>query len=161
MSFVLFLLAPVLATPAPAAPYLRPGQAGYSVAKAFTAIVRRNEEVNIQDLSYAFDLPELLNQGLTWHGPFGGYNEARFSAYYDPHESSVGITKIAIFWEAEPTVRLEGKPAISLRLTIFLRPDACPSEMEMAAATGVPMSRGIDMGTDGGAAIPIGVVCYA
>jgi hypothetical protein len=155
MSAVGMLLAAALAAPAPAAPYPRPSQPGYSVAKAFTAIVRRDEEVNIQDLSQAFGLPELLNRAFTWQGPFGGYEEPHFSAYYDPPNSAVGITKIVIDWNAGPLIFLDGKPAVSLSLTIFLRPDACPSKAEMASASGVPMSEGIAPGVDGGPSYPI------
>lgn len=143
MSAAALLLVAALATPASTAPYLRPGEPGYSVAKAFTAIVRRDEEVNIQDLSYAFGLPELLDRALTWQGPFGGYEEPRFSAYYDPPNSAVGITKIVITWNAGPLTRLDGKPGVSLGLSIFLRPGACPSEAEMEAATGVSTSKGM------------------
>lgn len=150
MSAVVMLLTAALAAPAPVAPYPRPGQPGYSVAKAFTAIVRRDEEVNIQDLSQAFGLPELLNRAFTWQGPFGGYDQPRFSAYYDPPNSAAGITKIVIDWNAGPLAHLDGKPAVSLGLTIYLRPDACPSEAEMTAATGVPMSKTMAPGPDGG-----------
>lgn len=147
------MLAAALAVPS--APYPRPGQPGYSVAKAFTAIVRRDEEVNIQDLGQAFGLPELQNGAFTWHGPFGGYDEPRFSAYYDPPNSVVGITKIVIAWNAGPSARLNGKPGVELELTVFLRADACPSEAEMVTATGVPMSKSIAPGFDGGPSYPI------
>lgn len=146
------LLAAVVATPAPAAPYPRPGQSGYSVAKAFVAIVRRDEEVNVQALSYAFGLPKLLDGGFTWHGPFGAYDDARFSAYYDPPNSPLGITKIVILWDDSAMVHFGGKSGYSLGLTVFLRPDVCPTEAEMAAATGVPMSKVMVPGPDGGLA---------
>jgi hypothetical protein len=84
MSPSALFLGVALATPSAVGPYPQPGQPGYSVAKAFTAIVRRDEEVNIQDLSYAFGVPELLNQAFTWHGPFGGYEAPNFFARYDP-----------------------------------------------------------------------------
>lgn len=155
MPVVTMSLAAALAAPTPAAPYPRPGQPGYSVAKAFAAIVRRDAEVNIQDLSYAFDLPKLLDQGFIWHGPFGGYDASSFSAYYDPPNSSVGITKVVIVWNAGPPFQVDGKSTIGLGLNIFLRPDACPSESDMVAATGVPMSRFMAPGVDGGPSYPV------
>lgn len=136
------MLTAVVAAPLLAAPYPRPGEPGYSVAKAFVAIVRRDEEVNVQDLSYAFGLPKLLDDGFIWHGPFGGYGEPRFSAYYDPPKSPLGITKIVIEWDDSLLVHtVSEKSGFSRRLTVHLRPDACPTEAEMVAATGVSMIR--------------------
>ncbi len=133
------------------AAYLRPRQPGYTVAKAFAAIVRRDQEVNVQDLSYAFGLPKLLDQGLIWHGPFGGYDAPQFSAYYDPPNSPLGITKIVIDWDGSTLAKFGGgKSRFTRRLTLHLRPDACPSEAEMAAATGVPMTRFMASGPDAG-----------
>lgn len=147
-------LAAIVAASVPAASYPRPGQPGYSVAKAFVAIVRRDEEVNVQDLSYAFGLPQLLDQGFIWQGPFGGYEKPRFSAYYDPTKSPLGITKIVIEWGDGVVVHAGDKPGISRRLTVHLRPDACPSEAEMAAATGVPVSKAMFPGYDGRPSYP-------
>src|ERR1700761_1145066 len=137
------LLVAALAAPSSGAADPKPGEPGYSIAKTFVAIVRQNKEVDIGTLSGAFGLPELLNGALTWHGPFAGYEEPSFSAFYDPPNSAVGITKIVITWNVGPMTRLNDKPAVSLGLSIFLRPDACPSEAEMVAATGVPLSKGM------------------
>lgn len=139
----------------PPAPYSRPGQSGYSVAKAFVAIVRRDQEVNVQDLSYAFGLPALLNRGFIWHGPFGEYDHFRFSAYYDPPTSPLGITKIVIEWDGNTLGNVATvKSGFTRRLTLHLRPEACPSEAEMAAVTGVPMTKVMVPAPDAGPSYP-------
>jgi hypothetical protein len=121
--------------------YMRPGQPGYSVAKAFTALVRLDAEGNVDDLSYAFDLPKLREQGLVWKGPTHVFTWARFFADYNPPNSSVGISKLEIVWDAGRSVRLDGKPAISISLNISLRTDSCLSREEMEDATEVQMGK--------------------
>lgn len=145
---ILLTAATVAGMPSPPEP--RPGQPGYSVAKAFVTIVRADAEVNMQDLSYAFGIPELSRGGFTWQGPFGTTQTPRFSAYYDPVKSQIGITKIAIFWDFSPLAKISGKSGPLISLTLHLRKEACPTIAEMTQLTGVPLQETNDMGPHGG-----------
>ena len=149
MSVGSIMLAAILTVPVPAAPYPVPGEPGYSVAKAFVAIVRRDDEVNVRAISDAFGLSK-FDRGFFWHGPFGEPSTGRSYTYYDPPNSRLGITKIVVEWNNSAVVHAGGKSGASRSLVVHLRPDACPSEAEMVAATGVPMNKDVFPSTDAG-----------
>jgi hypothetical protein len=145
----LLLTAVLTSTTANASNHANREETSDNIAKAFVAIIRRNGEVNIQDLSSTFNLPG-LDRELIWQGPFGGYQVPIFTGYYDPPDSTFGIRKITITWDMSPLVRPHGQPAILQRLVVFLKSGYCPTEAEMTAATGVQMREMMLPGFDGG-----------
>ncbi|AUC95589.1 hypothetical protein CWS35_16125 [Bradyrhizobium sp. SK17] len=109
---------------------------GTIVAKSVTQIVRDHEEADWQDLATAMRLPELIDNPATWSGPFSKASSPRFTAIYEPPNSSLGIESVMVQWELGAFAHESRKSTISRMLTVKLRPDSCPTPAEMAAATG-------------------------
>jgi hypothetical protein len=126
-------------------------EAGYQIATSVAKLAKSDTEVDVQALSRAFQLPELLpsidRQGaLTWSGPFSHLESPRFQAYYRPPRSSLGIEVIGISWEAS-TKKGDG---FLTTLHIVLKRGFCPSEALLATAIGVNARTMPAPGVDGG-----------
>lgn len=124
---------------------------GYQIAVSVAKLAKSDTEVDVQALSYAFQLPELLpsidRQGaLIWSGPFSHIDAPRFQAYYRPPHSSLGIEVIGISWEAS-TPKGDG---FLTTLHIGLNRGFCPSEALLATAIGGNARTMPASGVDGG-----------
>jgi hypothetical protein len=126
-------------------------EVGYQIAVSVAKLAQSDTEVDVQALSYAFQLPELLpsidRQGaLIWSGPFSHADVPRFQAYYRPPHSSLGIEVIGISWEAS-TPKGDG---FFTTLHVVLKRGFCPGEALLATAVGVNARTMPAPGVDGG-----------
>ena len=124
-------------------------EASYDITRAIAELAKINGEVDVQYLSHYLRLPN-LQRDLTWQGPSSESEPSRFSAYYDPPDSALGIAKVVLLRQTGGSVTFEGKPAEFHSLLLTLKPGYCPRESALANAIGSTATETLMPGYDGG-----------
>ncbi len=106
---------------------------GYLFATRLAKLAHYDEEVDIQALAQAFDMPALLPKidqpgAMVWNGPFSRVN-ARTTGHYRPKHSSLGIEGIDIIWQPS-------QGGFFRELAVALRAGHCPDKSTLQTVLG-------------------------
>jgi hypothetical protein len=123
------------------------GDNSRELAAALSNLARLDQEVDMEGLARELRQPLLLNDAMKWFGPFGKMSTPLFRGAYDPPNSDLGITWIAVDWRLH---RLGDKLGWLTTLEVSITPESCPTADALASAMGVKMFDSSGVMPDGG-----------